>query len=173
MNTFFVISMWDGQAVCMMHMFFANSSLFEAATAKRILRGDNRIILGCNIPPLLVADSAYPLLPWILKPYTNNVCWHQSKIILTIVFLVQGLYECLWKVKGQIAYTDKTERHGCCHCTRCCSNLLHIAQSLLYLWRIWWCLVMRKQTTVIKIASAYYCTYYCTSSWRRDGPAQN
>ena len=51
---------------------FANSSLFEAATVNHILHGDNHMILGYNIPPLLIADSAYPHLPWILKPYTNN-----------------------------------------------------------------------------------------------------
>ena len=51
---------------------FANSSLFVDATAKRILHGDNRTIQGCEIPPLLVADSAYPLLPWLLKPFINH-----------------------------------------------------------------------------------------------------
>ena len=52
---------------------FANSSLFEYATAKWILHVDNRTILGCEIPSLLVADSAHPLLPWLLKPYTIMV----------------------------------------------------------------------------------------------------
>ena len=36
----------------------ANSSLFAAATAKCILQGNNRKVLGCEIPPLLIADSA-------------------------------------------------------------------------------------------------------------------
>ena len=52
---------------------FANSSLFADASAKRILQGDNRTILGCVVPPLLIADSAYPLLPWLLKPFASNI----------------------------------------------------------------------------------------------------
>ena len=52
---------------------FANSSLFADASAKRILQGDNRTILGCVVPPLLIADSAYPLLPWLLKSFASNI----------------------------------------------------------------------------------------------------
>ena len=58
---------------------FANSALFADATAKRILHGDNRTILGCEIPPLLVADSAYPLLPWLLKQFAYHASLTQDQ----------------------------------------------------------------------------------------------
>ena len=69
--------------------FFANSSLFFDATAKRILHGDNRTIQGCEIPLLLVADSAYPLLPWLLKPFANHGSLTQDQ---KNFFLMQGLF---------------------------------------------------------------------------------
>ena len=51
---------------------FANSALYAEVTSKHILQGDTRKINGCDIPPLLIADSAYPLLSWLLKPFAND-----------------------------------------------------------------------------------------------------
>ena len=68
---------------------FANSSLFADASAKRILQGDNCTILGCIVPPLLIADSAYPLLPWLLKPVISHS--HLDRKTSITAFLVPGL----------------------------------------------------------------------------------
>ena len=71
MNIFPETSMYDGQAAFMMCVFL-QTPLFTDASAKCILQGDNCTILGCIVLPLLIADSAYPLLPWLLKPFASN-----------------------------------------------------------------------------------------------------
>lgn len=52
---------------------FANSELYAQATSNVILQGDSRQILGHDVPPFLIGDSAYPLLPWLLKPFADNI----------------------------------------------------------------------------------------------------
>ena len=41
-----------------------NGSLFPASMAKEIN--------GVNVPLLILADGAYPLLPWVMKPFPDN-----------------------------------------------------------------------------------------------------
>ena len=50
----------------------ANSSLYHKATSREILQQHSLTILGQNIPAFLVADSAYPLSTWIMKPFPHN-----------------------------------------------------------------------------------------------------
>ena len=80
---------------------FANSSLYADATAKRILHGDNRTIRGCEILPLLVADSAYPLLRWLLKPFANHGSLTQEQKHFNYRLLCAR--ECFWEIEGLMA----------------------------------------------------------------------
>ena len=51
---------------------FANSAIYAQVKAKQILQGDVRKICGQDVPPFLIGDSAYPLLPWLLKPFQEH-----------------------------------------------------------------------------------------------------
>lgn len=50
----------------------ANSSVFQKANSGEILEGNTVTMLGQEIPVFLVADSAYPLSTWLMKPFPHN-----------------------------------------------------------------------------------------------------
>ncbi|XP_038053730.1 protein ANTAGONIST OF LIKE HETEROCHROMATIN PROTEIN 1-like [Patiria miniata] len=51
---------------------FANSSIFQLGEAGQLFPPTTRMIEGVVVPIVILADSAYPLLPWVMKPYLDN-----------------------------------------------------------------------------------------------------
>jgi len=52
---------------------FANSSLYHKGQTGRLYPTSmSKKINGIDIPLLVLADAAYPLLPWVVKPFTDN-----------------------------------------------------------------------------------------------------
>ena len=51
----------------------SNSRIFLEAVAGTLLPGQHtRVINGTNVPLLIIGDPAYPLLPWLMKPFSEN-----------------------------------------------------------------------------------------------------
>lgn len=48
----------------------ANSSLFRKVTSGEVLQGEQEEIQGQALRTYLIGDSAYPLLPWLIKPFS-------------------------------------------------------------------------------------------------------
>ncbi|KAK3736780.1 hypothetical protein QZH41_001694 [Actinostola sp. cb2023] len=48
------------------------STIFQRAEARQILTAPTININGRNIGPYLVGDSAYPISPWLIKPYPEG-----------------------------------------------------------------------------------------------------
>ena len=48
------------------------SGLFDLGENEQILTSPMKIVSGTEIPPLIIGDSAYPLLKWLVKQYPNR-----------------------------------------------------------------------------------------------------
>ena len=48
------------------------SGFFDLGEKEQILTSPMKIVSGKEIPPLIIGDSAYPLLKWLVKPYPNR-----------------------------------------------------------------------------------------------------
>ena len=51
---------------------FANSLLYHKVTNRELLQGSSLRFRSCEIPPLLVGDSAYLIQSWLMKPFTHS-----------------------------------------------------------------------------------------------------
>ena len=49
-----------------------NSDLFAKGKEGTLLTDSKRLINGCNVPLLILGDVAYPLLPWLMKGYSDT-----------------------------------------------------------------------------------------------------
>lgn len=49
-----------------------NSKLFQEAEAGTLLPNTTKSINGMDVPLLILGDPAYPMLPWLMKPYTDT-----------------------------------------------------------------------------------------------------
>ena len=51
---------------------FANSSVYTDMISGKLFPNWTRRIGGVNVPLIILGDPAYPLLPWLIKPYIEN-----------------------------------------------------------------------------------------------------
>ena len=49
-----------------------NSKLFQEAEAGTLLPNTTKPINGIDVPLLILGDPAYLMLPWLMKPYSDN-----------------------------------------------------------------------------------------------------
>ena len=58
-----------------------NSSLYHRGNAGTLFPDSKTMIAGVEVPIVVLGDPAYPLLPWIMKPYidTSNLTCEQQR----------------------------------------------------------------------------------------------
>lgn len=50
----------------------ANSAIYRRCNHSELLQGQTICVNGHSIPVFFVGDSAYPLLPWLIKPFASS-----------------------------------------------------------------------------------------------------
>ena len=88
---------------------FANSSLYADMVNGRLFPNWTRQIGGIDIPLVVLGDPAYPLLPWLMKPYiesasstpaehTFNYYQSRARMVVENAFSrLKGRWRCLLK----------------------------------------------------------------------------
>ena len=64
--------LWTTITYSVTYISFGLEVLYKKATAGSILNGPSVQIQSQDIFPFLIGDSAYPLLPWLMKPFPHN-----------------------------------------------------------------------------------------------------
>ena len=90
---------------------FANSSVYHKANQKEILNTNRVRIRGIDIYPFIVADSAYPLKSWLMKPFPYNSTMSSGKeeIQLYSIKSPNCHGKCLWSFKGSMETTNQAK----------------------------------------------------------------
>ena len=88
---------------------FSNSSCFIKGNRNILLPHWPRSMSGIDVPLLVLGDSAYPLLPWLMKPYLENALttpqeqifnYRQSRarmVVENAFGRLKGKWRCLMK----------------------------------------------------------------------------
>ena len=105
---------------------FTNSELFEKAQAGTLLPSSPRFIHGVNVPLVILADPAYPLLPWLMKPYVQhgnlsvaaknfNYRLSRARMVVENAFgRLKGRWRCLLKRNDTATEDVPTIISACC-----------------------------------------------------------
>ena len=87
----------------------ANSTFYNKVSSGTLLPNWTRIINGVNVPLLILGDPAYPLKPWMMKPYPDtghltvaeghfNYCQSRVRMVVENAFgCLKGRWHCLLK----------------------------------------------------------------------------
>lgn len=85
------------------------SGLYGRVLGNDILQGPYINLNGVSVGPLIVGDSAYPIFPWLLKPYQNVLNLDPTKLQFNTVLckirvivehtlgVLKGRWRCLRK----------------------------------------------------------------------------
>ena len=65
------------------------SGLFYLGEKELVLTSPKKVVSATEIPPLIIGNSAYPLLKWLVKLYPNRT--HLMNVNLTKSLVLQSL----------------------------------------------------------------------------------
>ena len=104
----------------------ANSLVFQKAQAGTLLPDWKKRICGTDVPLVILGDPAYPLLPWLMKPFVDhggltgqqkafNYSLSRARIVVENAFgRLKGRWRCLLKRNDTFIEDMPTVISACC-----------------------------------------------------------
>ena len=89
---------------------FTNFSLCEKGHAGTLLPHRPRRIGETDVPVMLIGNSAYPLLPWLMKPYRDTGRLTREALQLSAVSGSDGYREHVWALPGEVEDSSSENR---------------------------------------------------------------
>ena len=116
----------------------ANSSLYRKVSNGELLVGDSIQVQDCDLPPFLLGDSAYPLLSWLIKPFSfsssltsqQKLCNYRLSRARVVVEVAFGWLKGRWRrLSRQIDMHIDNVPHVIAAC--CCITFVKFTKILL------------------------------------------
>jgi len=102
------------------------SKLQRESAQGNCLNGPSKQIGGCEVGPLLVGDSAYPLSTWLMKPFQQtrtltesqlryNCTLSQARVVIEQAYgILKGCWRCLYKAMEEKTSSIPLTILACC-----------------------------------------------------------
>ncbi|GFR15236.1 protein ALP1-like [Trichonephila clavata] len=111
---------------------FRNSQLYLAGVTSKLFSPANVTVYDNSYKPFLVADSAYPLLPWVMKPFGRSLTHEMAnfnkklscgRVVVEHAFgQLKGRWRCLLKANDSQTGNVKTQVLACCVLHNICKD---------------------------------------------------
>ena len=87
-------------------IIFQSTQLYSDIKESNFIPQISKAVSGVHVPSIVLGDSAFPLLPWLMKPYANAAPTpEQYYFNLQTESGMNDHRRGIWVVKGQMAYT--------------------------------------------------------------------
>ena len=82
--------------------YFQSTHLFHEINEGNVLPEKFQFIGNTKIPPMILGDGAFPMKPWMCKPFGDAVLTEERLFQLSLKPCVYGIRRCIWKTQKSI-----------------------------------------------------------------------
>ena len=76
--------------------YFLSTHLFHEINEGKVLPEKLQFIGNTKIPPMILGDGAFPIKPWMYKPFGDSVLTEETRLQLSLKPYAYGIRRCIW-----------------------------------------------------------------------------